>query len=80
MQYNISNKAYEVWFNDICIIEESHDVLHDEEDKCMSNNEWNSWVASHSLVQIECGPSGVNFKQLDRATSVGVVVVGDKDN
>jgi hypothetical protein len=44
--------------------------LLDEEDKCMSNSEWNSWVASHSLVQIECGPSGVNFKQLDRATSV----------
>jgi hypothetical protein len=54
MQYNITSKAYKVWFNDVCIIEESHDVLHDEEDKCMSNSEYNSWVASHSLVQIEC--------------------------
>jgi hypothetical protein len=80
MQYNITSKAYKVWFNDICIIEKSHDVLPNEEDKCMSNSEWNSSVASHSLVQIECGPSGVNFKQLGRATSVGVVVVGDKDH
>jgi hypothetical protein len=54
--------------------------VHDEEDKCMSNSGWNSWVASHSLVQIECGLSDVNIKQLDRATSVGVVVVGDKDH
>ncbi len=37
-------------------------------------------MASHSLVQIECGLSDVNIKQLDRATSVGVVVVGDKDH
>jgi hypothetical protein len=58
-------------------IKENHNVLFNEENKSLSNSEWNVWIAFYSLLQIEYGLNDVDIKQLDGTTTT-IVIVGDE--
>ncbi len=58
-------------------IKENHNVLFNEENKSLSNSEWNVWIAFYSLFQIEYGLNDVDIKQLDGTTTT-IVIVGDE--
>jgi hypothetical protein len=51
--------------------------LFNEENKSLSNSEWNVWIAFYSLLQIEYGLNDVDIKQLDGTTTT-IVIVGDE--
>jgi hypothetical protein len=40
----------------------NHNVLFNEENKSLSNNEWDVWIAFYSLFQIEYGLNDVDIK------------------
>ncbi len=58
-------------------IKENHNVLFNEENKSLSNSEWNVWITFYSLLQIEYGLNDVDIKQLDGTTTT-IVIVGDE--
>ncbi len=51
--------------------------MFNEENKSLSNSEWNVWIAFYSLLQIEYGLNDVDIKQLDGTTTT-IVIVGDE--
>lgn len=58
-------------------IKDNHIVLFNEENKSLSNSEWNVWIAFYSLLQIEYGLNVVYIKQLDGTTTTIVIVVDE---